>query len=74
MTESPFTTSTAPTDSGHADPRVDCQGTLEHLRPGDLEVDTNIRDEAVLDPQFLASIREHGVLQPVTAFRGADGS
>ena len=36
MTESPFTSTAAPTDSGQADPRVDSEGTLEHLRPGDL--------------------------------------
>src|ERR1700758_137891 len=48
-------------------------GSLEHLPPGDLNIDVNVRDAATLDPQFVASIREHGVLQPVTAFRGPDG-
>ena len=48
-------------------------GTLEHLPPSDLELDTNVRDDAALDSDFVASIREHGVLQPVTAFRTPDG-
>jgi ParB family transcriptional regulator, chromosome partitioning protein len=48
-------------------------GALEHLPPGELELDTNVRDDAALDSDFVASIREHGVLQPVTAFRTPDG-
>ena len=29
----------------------------------------NVRDNAALDSQFLASVCEHGVLQPITAIR-----
>lgn len=48
-------------------------GTLEHLDPCTLVIGDNVRDAADLDPQFLASIAEHGVLQPVTAVRTDDG-
>ena len=48
-------------------------GTLEHLDPTTLVIGDNVRDTADLDPQFLASITEHGVLQPVTAVRTDDG-
>ena len=44
-------------------------GTLEHLDPATVLVGDNVRDTAVLEPQFIASIAEHGVLQPVTAVR-----
>jgi hypothetical protein len=32
-------------------------GTLEHLDPATLLVGDNVRDDAVLDNQFLASVR-----------------
>lgn len=47
-------------------------GTLEHLDPATLEIGDNVRDEAVLDKSFLASIAENGVLTPITAVRSAD--
>jgi len=47
-------------------------GTLEHLDPATLEIGENVRDEAILDKSFLASIAEHGVLTPITAVRSAD--
>ena len=48
-------------------------GTLEHLDPNALLIGENVRDNAALDAQFLASVREHGVLQPITAVRTEDG-
>ena len=48
-------------------------GTLEHLDPQTLLIADNVRDDAALDAHFLASVREHGVLQPITATRSADG-
>ncbi len=48
-------------------------GTLEHLDPHTLILDTNVRDEAEVDAQFVASIKEHGVLIPIAAVRGEDG-
>jgi ParB family chromosome partitioning protein len=44
-------------------------GTLEHLHPTTLLIGENVRDNVALDPQFVASVREHGVLQPITAIR-----
>jgi ParB family chromosome partitioning protein len=52
---------------------ADAIGTLEHLDPHTLVVDTNVRDEADLDADFVASITEHGVLMPIAAVRTADG-
>lgn len=44
-------------------------GTLEHLDPNTLEVEANVRTEASLTKQFIASIKEQGVLTPVVAVR-----
>jgi ParB family transcriptional regulator, chromosome partitioning protein len=44
-------------------------GTLEHLHPTTLLIGGNVRDNVALDPQFVASVRKHGVLQPITAIR-----
>lgn len=46
---------------------------LEHINPLNLTVDTNVRTVAELGTEFVASIKEHGVLQPVTAHE-KDGS
>ena len=48
-------------------------GTLEHLDPTTLVIGENVRDDAALDPHFLASVAEHGVLQPLTAVRTEAG-
>jgi ParB family transcriptional regulator, chromosome partitioning protein len=37
-------------------------GNLQHLDPTTLLIGENVRDNAALDEQFLASVREHGVL------------
>jgi len=50
------------------------QGTLEHLDPNALETDGNVRDDLALTKQFIASIKENGVLVPITAVRTQDGS
>jgi ParB family chromosome partitioning protein len=42
---------------------------LEHLDPNEIEVETNVRTEASLTKQFIASIKEQGVLVPVVAVR-----
>jgi ParB family chromosome partitioning protein len=44
-------------------------GTLEHLHPTSLLIGENVRNNAALDSQFVASVREHVVLQPITAIR-----
>jgi hypothetical protein len=48
-------------------------GTLEHLDPATLLIGDNVRDHASLDKQFVTSVREHGVLQPITAIRTDGG-
>ena len=42
---------------------------LEHLDPNDIEVEVNVRTEASLTKQFVASVKEQGVLVPVVAVR-----
>ncbi len=49
-------------------------GTIEHIDPTQIEVETNIRTTIKLDPAFLASIREYGVLTPVGCRRNEDGT
>lgn len=49
------------------------QGTIEHICPMTLVLETNVRDDAALDRQFLASIKENGVLIPIAAVRLPDG-
>jgi ParB family chromosome partitioning protein len=46
--------------------------TLEMLDPATLLVDLNIR-EAKLDKEFLASVKDHGVIEPIVAVRTEDG-
>ena len=53
--------------------QVAAAGTLEHLDPHTLELEANVRDDAALDADFVASIKEHGVLSPIAAVRGHDG-
>lgn len=48
-------------------------GTIEHVDPHTLILDSNVRDDAALDTQFVASVKEHGVLQPIAAVRDSDG-
>jgi len=59
--------------TGTTTPTTDPADTLEHLDPNAINIE-NVRDDAVLDTLFLASVREYGVLQPITAIRTADGS
>jgi ParB family chromosome partitioning protein len=49
-------------------------GTIEHIDPAQIEVETNIRTTVKLDPGFVASIREYGVLSPVGCRRTDDGT
>ena len=52
----------------------DVPGTLEHLDPESLNLDDNVRDDAGLTKQFIASITENGVLVPIVGVRGLDGT
>src|SRR4051812_34739995 len=53
--------------------KVIMSGTLEHLDPTTVLIGENVRDTVELDPQFVASIAQHGVLQPITAVRTDGG-
>lgn len=48
-------------------------GTIEHLDPHTLIIETNVRPSAPVTPAFVQSIRENGVLTPVLGHRGDDG-
>ena len=67
MTDTTHTSKVADNSTGEP------SGTLEHLNPHTLMLATNVRDQADLDAQFVASIKEHGVLIPIGAVRGDDG-
>lgn len=63
-----------------ADAQPDQTGTaaevtseLVHLDPSTLLIAGNIRRKAELDEDFLASVREHGVLIPIVAVRTEQG-
>lgn len=49
-------------------------GTIEHLDPTTLVIDVNVRPSAGIDPGFVQSIRENGVLVPVVASRDEQGN
>ncbi|ALV47955.1 hypothetical protein MB46_19140 (plasmid) [Arthrobacter alpinus] len=46
---------------------------LEFLDPATLTLDINVRKDAELTAGFIASLKEHGVMEPVLAHRNADG-
>ncbi|MFE5837324.1 ParB/RepB/Spo0J family partition protein [Arthrobacter sp. NPDC056493] len=48
--------------------------TLEMIDPATLTVDVNVRKDAALTADFVASIKEHGVMEPVIAHRKDDGT
>ncbi|WP_307041790.1 ParB/RepB/Spo0J family partition protein [Agromyces ramosus] len=47
---------------------------VEHVHPDAILIEDNIREAVHLDDGFVASIREHGVIQPVLAVRNTDGT
>ena len=47
---------------------------VEQLDPRTLLVDANVRLDARLDPAFVASIKDLGVLEPIVAVRTAEGA
>lgn len=68
MTTTPKTTATTPA------PEATGGDELVRVDPRTLIIETNVRARTDLDPAFLASIRTHGVRQPVQARREADGT
>ncbi len=68
-------TDTIPTDIDTTEDAVAQPiGELEHLDPQTLIIGDNVRTDAGLDKDFLASIKLHGVLMPITAVRDSDGN
>ncbi|MGV8883566.1 MAG: ParB/RepB/Spo0J family partition protein [Rhodoglobus sp.] len=61
-----MTTNTAPVTAQ--------QGTVEHIDPNVIVVEANVRTEAKLDTEFLASIKQNGVLTPILARRDDQGN
>lgn len=49
-------------------------GSIEHIDPNDLLLEVNVRPDQALNKQFIASIKENGVLEPILARRGGDGA
>jgi ParB family transcriptional regulator, chromosome partitioning protein len=49
-------------------------GELVQLNPAEARIEDNIRTVADLNPEFVASIRRHGVLLPVIGYRDTDGT
>lgn len=49
-------------------------GTIEHIDPNTIEVETNVRTIVNVDAALVASIREFGVLEPVVCRRTEDGT
>lgn len=45
---------------------------LRHLDPATLHIDANVRADVALDKDFLASVRDYGVLVPIVAVETAD--
>lgn len=75
MTKNNTATATATSASENADSvREAEQGVLEHLDPNSLIVDTNVRNVRDLKADFVASIKENGVLMPIVAVRASDGT
>ena len=65
------TTTATPADANATDQAI---GTLQYLDPIMLEIGDNVRDDAALSKEFLASIAENGVLVPITGVRHPDNS
>lgn len=49
------------------------QARLENIAPTTLQVDINIRTDARLTKEFVASVKAHGVLVPIMAVENAEG-
>ncbi|AWB88130.1 ParB/RepB/Spo0J family partition protein [Mycetocola zhujimingii] len=49
-------------------------GTIEHIDPNLIVVEANVRTEAALPREFVASIKQNGVLTPILARRDEQGN
>jgi ParB family chromosome partitioning protein len=71
----PETTATpaAPDDRAPVDNHLSAfPAALVHVDPGTLVIEANVRSEVVLDKDFVGSIRDHGVLVPIVAWRAGE--
>ena len=48
--------------------------TFEQVDPATVVIGDNVRLGARMDKEFVASVRERGVLEPVLLYRAADGT
>ena len=64
----PDTTTTGATGPIEPDP-----DRVQHLDPRELIMDLNIRHAAKPSPGLVSSVRDHGILQPITAVATGDG-
>lgn len=66
----------APTQNAAPATEPAADAVLVRVDPTTLDVAENVRDSVDLDatPEFVASIREHGVLHPILAVRREDGT
>ncbi|MFC7959099.1 ParB/RepB/Spo0J family partition protein [Rhodococcoides kroppenstedtii] len=66
----------APTQTATPATEPAADAVLVRVDPTTLDVAENVRDSVDLDatPEFVASIREHGVLHPILAVRREDGT
>lgn len=46
---------------------------VEHIDPASIQIEDNVREAVELPREFVASIKQHGVLQPVLATRDSEG-
>ena len=67
------TDTAATTETTAIDSASETQQRVEQVDPATLLVDVNVRTETVADKEFVASIKDLGVLQPIRAVRTADG-
>lgn len=52
-------------------------GTVEHIDPNTITIETNVRPGETMAPltkEFVASIRDHGVMEPVIGYRDEHGN
>jgi len=52
-------------------------GTVEHIDPTTITIETNVRPGETMAPlprEFVASIRDHGVMEPVIGYRDEQGN
>jgi ParB family chromosome partitioning protein len=52
-------------------------GTVEHIDPNTITIETNVRPGETMAPltkEFIASIRDHGVMEPVIGYRDEQGN